>query len=107
MVATMVNGVILVIIPLLALTADQISNTTTAIQDHGSEEAHHLDDTTPAIIRGEIIPRMEQIPYNTSSTMVIFSLPQFIVKNSSILKAIPRCHARQTLRLVAIDEDHL
>ena len=94
MVATMVNGVILVIIPLLALTSDQISNITTAIQDHGSMEAHHLDDTNPAIIRGEIIPRIEQIPYNTSSTMFIFSSPQFIVENPPIIEAILQCHAR-------------
>ena len=44
----MVNGIILVIVPLLALTADQMANIINAIQEHGSVEAHHLDDLTPS-----------------------------------------------------------
>ena len=56
MVATMVNGITIVIIPLLALTADQMANLIKAVQLHGSVEAHHLDDTSPSTIANTIIP---------------------------------------------------
>ena len=45
MAAVMVNGIILVIIPLLVLTADQMANIMNAMQVDGLIEAHNLDDT--------------------------------------------------------------
>ena len=107
MVATMVNGITIVIIPLLALTADQMANLIKAIQLHGSVEAHHLDDTSPSAIANTIIPRMDEIGHHTSSSMFLLSSPQQIVENPALLAALLCCHAKQTLRLVAIDEVHL
>ena len=56
MVATMVDGITLVIITLLALTADRMANLIKAIQLHGSIEVHHLGDTSPSAIANTIIP---------------------------------------------------
>ena len=47
MIATMTGGIILVIIPLLALTANQMAKIEDVLQTHGSSEAHHFDDTLP------------------------------------------------------------
>ena len=61
LVATMVNGIILVIVSLLALTADQMANIIHAIQEYGSSEGHHLNDLTRTQINNDVIPRMEEI----------------------------------------------
>lgn len=44
MVGTFTGGVCLVIVPLLALTADQMFAITKAIQTYASFEAHHMDE---------------------------------------------------------------
>ena len=103
----MINGIILIIIPLLALTADQMPNTMNAVQEHGSIEAHHLDDISPSAVCNNIIPRMDEIEYITSSTIFLFSSPYYIMKNLAILDAILRWHAKKTLCLVAMDKAHL
>jgi len=107
LVATMVNGIILVIVPLLALSADQMANIIGAIRDFVSSEGHHLGELSRSQINNDVIPRMDDIQYSTSSTMFLFTSPQQLVVNPTILDALLRCHARQTLRMVAIDEAHL
>ena len=107
MIATMVQGIVLVIVPLLALTADAMAKIKEAIQHYGSVEAHHLDEILPTTLWDIIIPRMDEIQYNTSSTMFLFSSPQYLVKNGVLLDVILRCRARKTFRLVAINEAHL
>ena len=64
MTAVMVNGITLVIIPLLALTADQMANVMNAMQIDGSIEAHNMDATTRHSLTNDIIPRMDEIPYD-------------------------------------------
>ena len=39
--------------------------------------------------------------------MFLLSSPQQIVENPALLAALLRCHAKRTLRLVAINEVHL
>ena len=74
---------------------------------HGFVEAHHLDDISPSAVCNNIIPRMDEIEYSTSSTIFLFSSPYYIMKNLAILDAILRWHAKKTLCLVAIDKAHL
>ena len=104
----MVNGIILVIIPLLALTnADQMANIMNALQIDGLIEAHNLDGTSRSALRDIIIPRMDEIQYDTSSTMFLLSSPQYFVDNPLFLQAVLRCYRQRTLRLVSVDEAHL
>ena len=106
--ATMVNGILLVIIPLLAPTYYQMANFINAIQLHGSFEAHHLDNTSHSAITNYIISRMHKIGYDMSSTMFLFSSPKLIINNPEILASLLCCNdAKQTLQLVAIYEAHL
>ena len=107
MLAKMVNGIILVIIPLLALTADQMANVINAIQLHGSFESHYFDNTSRSAITNGIIPRIHKIGYDMSSTMFLFLSPQLIIKNLEILAALLCYHAKQTLHILAINEAHL
>ena len=107
MIATMVGGIIVVIVPLLLLTADQMIKIKVALQDFGSVEAHNLDDLSLHDLRTAVIPRMKEINYDSSSTMFLFTSPQYLANNSIILDAILQCHALQTLRLIAIDEAHI
>mmetsp|Transcript_19494 Transcript_19494/g.46770 ORF Transcript_19494/g.46770 Transcript_19494/m.46770 type:complete len:83 (+) Transcript_19494:1628-1876(+) len=44
MVLTMTPGIAIIIVPLLALTADQVEKMKRASQKYGSVEAHHIDD---------------------------------------------------------------
>ena len=76
MTVVMVNGIILVIVPLLALTANQMANIMNAMQVDGSIEAHNLDDTSRTALHDIVIPRMDKIPYDTSSKIFLLSSPQ-------------------------------
>ena len=51
MVLTMIGGIALIIVPLLALTADQVEKIRRANRSFGSVEAHHTDDLDESFIR--------------------------------------------------------
>mmetsp|Transcript_36102 Transcript_36102/g.66172 ORF Transcript_36102/g.66172 Transcript_36102/m.66172 type:complete len:200 (+) Transcript_36102:456-1055(+) len=106
-IATCAVEIIAVIVPLLALTANQMAKIEEALQDCGSVSAVHLDELSSAAINGKAIPRMHEIGYHSESTMFIFTSPQKIANNHAMLGTLVMCHARQTLRLVTIYETHL
>ena len=97
------RGIILVIVPLFALTADQLANIEEALQTHGSVKAHHLDNTLPGDLN-TIIQQIHAIDYDSSSTLFLFTSPQYLTIHTAILNALLWCHLRSTLRLVAIDK---
>ena len=107
MVATMTGGIILVIVPLLSLTADQMAKIRVALMSEGSVEAHHADEIPTELLNEIVIPRMHEIGYNSTSTMFIFTSPQKLANTQPLLDALFTCHQNQTLRLVTIDEAHL
>ena len=107
MAATFVGGIVVVIVPLLALTADQMSKIDEAVQDCGSVKAVHLDELSKQAITDEVVPRMHSIGYDSESTLFLFTSPQKLATTPAILDALFVCHARETLRLVTIDEAHL
>ena len=107
MIATFVGGVNVVIVPLLALTADQMSKIEEALQDCGSVAAVHLDELSRSAIRDEVITRMNDIGYDSESTLFIFTSPQKLANNPDILNALFVCHARQTLRIPTLDSIRL
>ena len=57
----MVAGLIAIIVPLLALTVDQMINIKVALQDFGSVEVHNLNDLSLHDLRTAINPRMKEI----------------------------------------------
>ena len=107
MVGSLVGGIVVVIVPLLTLCADQIRKILEASPKYASCEAQHIDDCSTAEIKKTIIPRIDAIGNESSSVMFIFISPQKLNSCGAIRAAILRAHLRKTLRLVAIDEAHL
>ena len=107
MVALFVGGIVLVIVPLLSLTADQMAKIRVTLQVEGSVDAHHLDEIQTSLLRELIIPQMHEIGYDSTSTMFLLTSPQNPVTTSSLLEALFMCHQKQTLRSVTINGAHL
>ena len=61
MITTMVGRIVLVIVSLLLLTADQMAKVRVALESHGSIEAHHIDKIPLSLVIELIIPRMLEI----------------------------------------------
>ena len=109
MVGTFTAGISIVFVPLLALTADQMAAIKKAVQKHASFEAHHMDEipSSSNALEETIVPRMLEILSDSSSTMYLFTSPQYVVDHPIFLRTLLKCHERRTLRFVAIDEAHL
>ena len=107
MIGSLIVGVVVVIVPLLTLCADQIRKIDKASQKYASCEAQHIDKCSDGDIRRIITPRMNGVANTLFSVMFIFISPQKLVACGPICAAILRCHQHKTLRLVVIDEAHL
>ena len=105
--AVMVGGITYVIIPLLALTANQMAKLKEALTDDGAIEVHHLDELKKSAVRTKLIPRMLAMSSESSTTMFLLSSPQYLAGDALFRNALVQCQAQRTLRLVAIDEVHL
>ena len=81
MVATSVGEVIVVIVPLTPLTANQMSKIEEALQDCAVSIVH-LDKLSKVAINDEVIPCMHEIRYDSESTIFIFTSPQKNSKHS-------------------------
>ena len=101
------GGIVFVLVPLLSLTANNISNIRRAVQDYGLVEVHHLDETQNDELVQDVIPKMETLGLDSSTTVFLFSYPQYLAENTLFREALLRAHQCKILRLVAIDEAHL
>ena len=105
------GGVVIIFVPLLSLSADQMNKMKEASQKYGTVETHHLDelpdDGGKKLAR--IVNRIEELQETTTSTIFLFTSPQFICKESSkdLLSALISARKRNVLRVVGIDEGHL
>jgi superfamily II DNA helicase RecQ len=59
--AALVGKITLVLIPLLALTASQLSKLNVAVQPYGTINCVHLDETSPGDLAQTVLPKMERI----------------------------------------------
>eukprot|EP00581_Thalassiosira_minuscula_P014810 CAMPEP_0183722188 /NCGR_PEP_ID=MMETSP0737-20130205/14224_1 /TAXON_ID=385413 /ORGANISM="Thalassiosira miniscula, Strain CCMP1093" /LENGTH=298 /DNA_ID=CAMNT_0025952309 /DNA_START=62 /DNA_END=955 /DNA_ORIENTATION=+ len=107
MTAVSVGGIAVIIVPLLSLKANQLERIRTAVPDYDVISAYSMDDTSPTDIKDKIIPKMLQFDYNSLTTMVLLSLPQFIADNVEFRDALLRCRDNETLRMCAIDKVHM
>ena len=64
MTAIVVGGVTIVVVPLLALTADQPARLNAAVQRYGAVSAIHLDETSSEDLNKKLIPKMDAFPYD-------------------------------------------
>ena len=107
MTAICVAGITLVIIPLLALTANQLSHLQRAVQDYVAVSAYHLDDTSKKDLTEKIIPKINSFQYESSTSMLLLCSPQFIADNIAFRNALLWARDPQVFRLIVIDEAHL
>ena len=106
MTAIVVGGITLVIIPLLALTANQLSCLQRVIQAFGVVSAYHLNDT-PKEDNKTILPKIYSFEYKSSTLMILLCLPQFIADNIAFRNTLRWARDQEVLQLIAIDEAHL
>ena len=107
MIVIFVGGIIVIIVPLLALTADQMSQIEESLQDCGSVKAVHLDEFSKEAIDDEVEPRMHDICHNSESALFVLTSPQKLARSPAMLNTLFLCHAKQMLCLIMIDEAHL
>ena len=76
MTAFIVAVIALIIVPLLALTANQMTRIKQVVYKYCSLHTHHLDDLTPTVVKKEVTPRMDSFHYLSLLVMFCLSLPQ-------------------------------
>ena len=103
------RGVVLIIVPLLALSADQLAKFKEGSQAYGTAETHHMDEVVKESRAKvfELMRRIHRLERDTSSTIFVICSPQFLVNNSQFCSTLVRANAERTLHLVVIDEVHL
>jgi superfamily II DNA/RNA helicase len=107
MTAICIGGITLVLVPLLALTANQLARLSKAIQKYGVVSAFHMDEISRKDLNDKIIPMMDTMRYDSSSTRLLLCSPQYLADTPAFLAAVLRANSRRLLRLVAVDEAHL
>ena len=93
MTAILVGGVTIVIVPLLALTANQLTRLNAAVQRYGAVSAVHLDETSIEDPKEKIIPKMDALSRDSLSTLIFLSLPQYLARTKEFHDALLCCNA--------------
>jgi len=81
MTAIVVGGMTVIIIPLLALTANQLSRLQQDVQAFDMVSTCHLDDTSKEDLNKTILPKIYSFEYESSTSMILLCSPQFIADN--------------------------
>ena len=105
----MLRGIVLIIIPLLSILADQIRKFRDANQAFGSVSVYHLDELAQGSDSKtqELFDMLSTLKRDTSSTIFLFSSPQFLIKHDNFRIALVSQARKGILRLVKLDEVHL
>jgi superfamily II DNA helicase RecQ len=103
------RGIILIFIPLLTLSADVMHKFEDANTTWGNVGVYHLDELydSNCPVFDRLLWRCSTIEPNTTSTLFIFLLPQFLVHHRNTLDIFVTCAQERTLRLIAMDEAHI
>ncbi len=107
MMGTIFGGIVVVVVPLLALMGDQMTKMKSV---DGSVEAYNvdqLDEEADDFIDKKLIPRLHEMKESTTSTVFLFVSPHYLTRHSSMVDAIVDAKKRNALCAVGIDEAHL
>ena len=88
------KGITLILINLHSLSADQMAKFVDANQAYGTVEAHNAG-------------RIRRLRRDTSSTIFLFSSPQFLCNHAEFTKLLIDKAQERVLRLMVVDEVHL
>ena len=108
-VGTIERGVILIIVPLLTLSADQLSKFKGANQSFGSVTAHHIDELfKESVVKyTQLLNSIRMLKRQTTSTIYLFVSPQFIINHVDFRMSMINAARERIMRVVGIDEFHL
>ena len=103
------KGIVLVFVPLLALSADVLEKFKNAIDTWGTVDVHHLDEvyTNSKGNYRRLLEKIRCMDRRTSSTLFLFVSPHFLVLHPDARDALLLAGRERTLRLVVADEVHL
>ena len=107
MMGTVFGGIVVVVVPLLALMGDQMTKMTSV---DGSVEAYNvdqLDEEAGDFVDKKLIPRLQEMKEGTTSTVFLFVSPHYLTRHPSMVEAIVDAKRRNALCAVGIDEAHL
>ena len=106
---TLLKGIHVVLHPLLALTGDQLSRFQEGSSRYGRIEAVNLDARGKnSRWRKRFIKHIAEMSKSTTSTLFVFTSPQFLADNKDVRNAIINvCLNKRTFRSFTIDEAHL
>eukprot|EP00956_Cyclotella_meneghiniana_P025824 scaffold54682_cov69-Cyclotella_meneghiniana.AAC.4 len=108
LICTYEQGIRVIVVPLLALTAGIQINLRDHSNDYGHVNVVHLDERyQDQGKRSEFILKIKHMPKSTKSTTIILTSPQFIAEKEDIRKALTDCVSRGTFRSIQFDEAHL
>ena len=103
------KGITLININLHSLSADQMAKFVTANQAYGAVEAHNVDElfSQSRLKYNALMARLKALRRDTTSTIFLFSSPQFLCNHSDLTNLLIVKAAERVLRLVVVDEVHL
>ncbi len=108
MVGTIFGGIVVVVVPLLALMGDQMTKMK-RVQNNGIEvyNLDQLDEESPGFIEKELIPRLGTMKEGTSSTVFLLTSPHHLTRNPFMVNAIIEAKKRNVIAAFVLDEAHL
>lgn len=111
MLGTALGGLVVVVVPLLALMGDQMTKMTVRNNDAGgSMEAYNidqLDEENKGFIEEKLLPRIRDMKEGTNSSIFLFVSPYYLTRHPEMIEAIIEAHLRKVLAGIGIDEVHL
>ena len=88
MTAIAVGGITVIIFPLLALTANQLTRVNAAVQRYVTVAAVHIDKTSDNDLRCKAIQKMDVFDKGSSSSLLLQCSPQELAKNTVFRNAV-------------------
>jgi len=108
MLGTLLKGIHLIFHPVLAMTADQMIKFECGSDKYGLIEAYNLDEIANSkSVQHRLIAILKRLKKGTTTTIFLFSSPQFLCKNRNFCSILINLGRVGMLRSVAIDEVHL
>ena len=71
-------------VALHALSASQHAKLNAALQWFGTVKSVHLTEMSPGNMAGDVIPKLDTLPYESSETLILLSFPHCLDANSSL-----------------------
>ncbi len=107
MVGTIFGGIVVVVVPLLALMGDQMTKMKSTGGNMEVYNLDQLDEEANGVIEKKLIPRLSMMKEGTTSTVFLLTSPHYLTRNPTMINAIIEAKKRNVLAAAVIDEAHL